>query len=306
VNNNGDELVTGWIMEPGTAKGRKDEVNTTPGPLERGFTAMVGVGVAVAALPFRLARPVVMSRVLAPAREAANHAVSVVVDATASIVSERLQQNPEAADLVAAYTERLLVALAREPLTAALVRAQAEQFVAHVEQNPHLVGPMVEGVAARTMEALARNPATLHSLARVVANDYVAYLSRNPQLLDGAAGSYLTHLEQNPQQLDGLVQTVAERFLSSIEENPAPVESVVQFVGDRYMDHLTENPDSVQELLAGQSADIATEIVMEVREQAVTFDQRIDKIVRNIFRLKPRTDTPVPAQPLPTMRKGNE
>ncbi|MGL4650176.1 MAG: hypothetical protein ACRC1H_12255, partial [Caldilineaceae bacterium] len=291
--------------EPSSAA-RPEPPPPPPGLIERGLTAIVGAGVMVAAVPFRMARPVVMSRVLAPAREAANHVVSIVVDATASIVAERLEHNPEAAKLVAAYTDRLLRALSNDPLTAALVRVQAEQFVAHVEKNPAVVGSMVDAIAERTMIMLARNPAALHALARVVANDYVSYLERNPDRLAGAADGYIQLLADQPEKLDALVQNVAVRFLASVERDPEPVESVVQLVGDRYMDHLNQNPDSVQELLAGQSADIATEIVGEVRERTVSFDARIEQIVRNILRLKPRADKQVAAEPAPLLRTGTE
>ncbi len=268
------------------------------GLVERGLTTAVEAGVAAAALPFRIARPIVMSRVFSPARNAANHAVSLVVDATASIVSERLAHNSEAADLVTLYTDRLLKALAHDPLTTALVHVQAEQFVQHVTQNPQAVAPMVDAVVARTLHSLAHNPAALHSLARVVANDYVAFLSRNPELLQGAADSYIKQLEQSPEKLDLLVQSAATRFLGSVERDPEPIGVVVRVVGDRYMDHLNDNPDSVQDLLAGQSAGIAVEVVEEVRERTVNLDERVEGLVRRVLRMKPRTVSKVPASPM--------
>lgn len=274
------------------------ERNAPRGLVERGLTAAVGAGVSLAKLPFRIARPIVMSRVFAPARNAANEAVSLMVDATASIVAERLTHNSEAADLIAVYTERLLLALAQDPLTTALVHVQAEQYVQHLAQHPEVAAPMVDVVANRTLQSLARNPAALHALVRVLANDYVAYMTRNPDLLHDAADGYVKLLEQNPQKLDTLVQSAANRYLGTVERNPEPIGVVVQVVGDRYMNHLNDNPDAVQDLLAGQSAGIAVEVVDEVRERTVNLDERVESMVRRVLRMKPRTSNQV-GQPAP-------
>lgn len=280
-------------------------VAADPGLIERGLTALVRAGVAAAEVPLRFARPIVMSRIFAPAREAANLAVIRLVDAGASIVAERLQENPEAADLVAAWTERLLLTLARDPLTQALVRAQAESFVATVTERPEMVTPLVDAVAQRTLHALARNPAAVHALARVIANDYLAYVARSPELLQGAADSYINALGEEPEKLDALAQAVALRFLNAVEADPAPVESVVKLVGDRYIEHLNANPQTVQDLLQGQSASAAVDMVEEVRARAATVDTRIEETVRNWLRIGPRTNRPVEAPP-PHEPRGRE
>jgi hypothetical protein len=298
--------VVGWTEEPLVADERSGKAVSPPGLVRRGLRAMVGAGVSVATLPLKVAKPMIMSDVLSPARNAANSAVSVVVDAGASIIAEQLAENPEVADLVAYFTDKLLRALANDPLTGALVRTQASAFVKYVEENPSVVGPMVDAVVDRTLTSLRRNPAGLHALARVVAGDYIAYLARNPYLIEGVVDGAIEQLEQRPEVLDELVQRVAVRFLEAVEENPAPVESVVKLVGDRYVDHLNENPETVQELLAGQTMDIATDIVVGVREVTVAGDAKLEHLVRRFLRMKPRTDDRMPAEPTPGLRAGDD
>jgi hypothetical protein len=117
----------------------------------------------------------------------------------------------------------------------------------------------------------------IDGLVTTLADRYVAALSARPELVaalvERAAGNYLAYLEQHPELLDGLVRAV----------------------GDRYMDHLHENPQNVQELLAGQSASMATEIVEEVRTRSTAADNLLEGFVRGLLRKKPRSELAPPA-----------
>jgi len=60
------------------------------------------------------------------------------------------------------------------------------------------------------------------------------------------------------------------------------------------VDSLATNPE-VQNLIQSQGMSMAEEIIEEVRERAVSADNLLDRIVRNIFRRKSRSQIPPPS-----------
>lgn len=310
----------------------------------RGLKEAVRLSVGAAFLPVRVLRPIVMSRPMQPARDAADAALRRVIDALASIIAEQLRYNYEVQELIDAHTERLLGNLTGAPLVAELVRVQAQQIIDFLAQSPKLAGRLVEAVAGQYIGTLQNNPTLLRPLVRTVADDYitwlavqpdavdalvntaasnyVAHLTERPQeleplvravagryvgylgerpgvlqeLVENVAGGYLRHLEQHPELLDSVVSKVGGRFMEEIRRDPAALNSLVQVVGDRYMDHLQQNPDNVQELLTGQSVTMATEIIEEVRSRSSGADSAIEKMVRNLLGMKPRSEPAAPAQ----------
>jgi hypothetical protein len=207
--------------------------------------------VAAAKLPFQIAKPIVMSDVMTPAREAANSAVGVVVDASVSIVSEHLLDNPEVTQLIEDVTALLLKRLSTSALVAELIRLQAGAYLEYLTANPEILGPLVQEVA----------------------------------------GEYLKYLTDNPEPLAPLVQEVAGDYIKYLELHPAQLDDLVRNVGDRYLEYLNEEPEQVQQLLAGQTMSISTEIIEEVRERSATADNVVENAVRKLFRMKPRENT---------------
>lgn len=307
-----------------------------------GLALGVTATVKAARLPFRAARPIIMSRPMQPAREAADTAVRVVVDALASVIAEQLQYNLEVQALIDQIVRKMLADLAAEPLVAELIKVQARGYIDYLADNPDQARRLVDAVAGQYIEGLRQNPTLLRPLVRSVAGDYIEWLNANPQtvdslvataatnfmatlrerpslvdplvrdiagryvgfltentalldaLVEGVAGGFLAHLEAHPEQLDGVVGEVGSRYMATLRQDSPELTRLVQTVGDRYMEHLQENPSNVQDLLTGQSMNMATEIVEEVRNRSSSADTTLDKVVRNLLRLKPRPENAPP------------
>jgi hypothetical protein len=86
-------------------------------------------------------------------------------------------------------------------------------------------------------------------------------------LVENAAGDYLAALEGDPQRLDGVVRSV----------------------GDRYLEYLNAEPDSVQQLLQGQSQNLADSVLNQVRERGAGGDYALEDALRKLLGRKPRS-----------------
>lgn len=275
----------------------KTPSKASKGPLwKRGLTSAVKMGVDIASIPINVARPVVMSGVMQPAREAANQVVGSVSGAMSSVVADQLTYNDEAMELVDAFVQAKLKTLAADPAVTQLIVQQADRYLAFLISSPERVGALVEVVATRLIETLAQRPEVLDALVEAVAARYIAELSKDPEpirpLVEEVVARYLVTLQEQPQQLDGLVTEVATRFMRHTRENPAEVNKLVQVVGDKYMDYLNEYPDDVQQLLAGQTAGMTKTVVEGVRDTSTLADGALDKRIRGWLRLKPRNELP--------------
>lgn len=62
---------------------------------------------------------------------------------------------------------------------------------------------------------------------------------------------------------------------------------------DKSIDYLTTN-EEIKELIETQSVSLAGEVVEEIRERAVSADILLERIVRMLLRLTPRTELPAP------------
>lgn len=262
----------------------------------RTLTRAVRLSVEAASVPVRVARPVVMSRAMAPAREAADFVVGTVSNAMASVVAEQLVYNNEAQALIDAILQAKLKVMANDPLVRQLIAAQADHYLGYLTANPLSVDALVDVAATNFLDSLEARPELLDALVRAVASRYIAALTENPDVLrplvEEVVADYLKTLEKQPAQLDGIVTEVANRFMRQTRDNPAEVNKLVQVVGDKYMDYLNQNPDDVQQLLAGQTASITKEIVDEVREQSSSADGALENRIRSLLGLKPRSAFP--------------
>ena len=113
-------------------------------------------------------------------------------------------------------------------------------------------------------------------------------------LVENVAANYISHLQENPNLLDGVVAGAADRFMESVRADPSEVNQLVQVVGDMYLEYLRVYPDNVQDLLAGQTVSITNDVVAEVRKRSASGDARLETALRNLLRLKPRDDKPLP------------
>jgi hypothetical protein len=111
-----------------------------------------------------------------------------------------------------------------------------------------------------------------------------------PQLIDDVVAAFADNAA-----IQELIRTQAGDYLAYLRDQPEELDDVVQSVGDRYVKYLhDENPDDVQDLIAGQTIGLTTEIADEVRERTVTADSVVEMFVRSLLRRAPRQDLPAP------------
>lgn len=134
----------------------------------------------------------------------------------------------------------------------------------------------VQAVTARIVDAVltlaARQPA-LRELVRAEVAAVLPELADHPQvtaLVDAQVTQILPKLATHPQ--------IRER-----------VYDLVQAQADRYMDYLEQDPEQIQRLVQGQSVGIVNDLLENVREQTVTADTVLERMVRRIFGQDPQS-----------------
>jgi hypothetical protein len=127
----------------------------------------------------------------------------------------------------------------------------------------------------KVLPLLGRNPA-VHKLVRDQVDGILPTLADDPriqQLIQKQAGMYLAQLGK------------------TVDPN---LQGVIRTHGDDYVQYLNAHPESVQNLVAGQTIGLTTEIMNEVRERAVTADSVVEMVVRRVLGRKQREQLPPP------------
>lgn len=94
--------------------------------------------------------------------------------------------------------------------------------------------------------------------------------------------------------VDTLINQVADELLGNLTQDPQ-VEELIRVQGNNYLVYLQEeNAEQVQQLIQGQSLDMAGQVLDEVRERTVTADSIAERLVRALLRRAPREDLPSP------------
>jgi hypothetical protein len=139
--------------------------------------------------------------------------------------------------------------------------------------------------------ALARETAyyVLEDVVRYLANSPALEALVNAQT-DRLAGD----LPQTT-QIDVLVRVLANNYITYLSENPDQVQGLIRAQGDTYLAHLEENPEPVQTLVQGQSAGLIEDITGEIRQFTVTADSLLELLARKLFRRSSRAELPEPS-----------
>jgi hypothetical protein len=122
-------------------------------------------------------------------------------------------------------------------------------------------------------------------------------LGKNPavqKLVRQQVDVVLPDLADDP-RIQELIQKQAAMYLAQLGKTVNPnLQGVIRTHGDDYVQYLNAHPESVQNLVAGQTIGLTTEIMNEVRERAVTADSVAEMIVRRLLRRKQRDELPAP------------
>ena len=92
-----------------------------------------------------------------------------------------------------------------------------------------------------------------------------------------------------------LIQEQANTYLDSLSTTLNPkLQALIRQQGDDYIEYLNAHPEQVQNLVAGQTISMTTELMNEVRERAVTADSVVEMLVRRVLGRKQREQLPEP------------
>jgi hypothetical protein len=181
------------------------------------------------------------------------------------------------------------------------------------------VSDTVDNLAERGREGLVEGAGVVAAPITTIVDAVLFYLTDNPAVdalilaqIDKILPLLLTHpgvealvrvqvekallaLAENG-DLQNLIRAQAHTYLAYLNEHPEELEELIRSQGDAYIDYLNMYPAAVQTLIQGQSIGLAAEGRDEVRERTVTADSVLDLIVRNVLRLKPQDELPVPPE----------
>jgi len=129
-------------------------------------------------------------------------------------------------------------------------------------------------------------------------------LDLTPELIDDVVAVFADN-----EAIQDLIRVQAGEYLNYLDDEPKDLDPLVQKVGDQYIKYLrVDNPDDIQELIAGQTMGMTTQLANEVRQRTVTADSVFEMFGRALLRRAPRQDLPEPppeVQKLATF-KGEE
>ncbi len=112
------------------------------------------------------------------------------------------------------------------------------------------------------------------------------------QALNVVVGEVIGDISSNP-QIQVLIQSQVE-IMAAESPSSAQLDELVRKLADNYIDYLNQHPEQVQNLIAGQSLSLTTEIREEINERMVTGDSLLEMLARRLFRRPPREELPGP------------
>lgn len=102
-----------------------------------------------------------------PTARALNLATAVL-EAVIGQLADYVENSPAVEKLIHAQTTRALHELARDPQLTALIRTQAEQYLAELAARPEILEPLVRAQVDRYLEHLLSEPALLQAVAEKI------------------------------------------------------------------------------------------------------------------------------------------
>jgi hypothetical protein len=200
--------------------------------------------------------------------------------------------------------------LVRQPVDA-MVNG-VEERVAQLEekgregltQTGTLTIQAISGTIDLVLDYLSTHP-QVDKLIMTKIDKILPLLGEHPEvqkLVRTQVNSVLPLLADDP-RIQELIQKQAGMYLATLSKTVDPnLKALIRLQGDDYIEYLNAHPESVQNLVAGQTLGLTTEIMNEVRERAVTADSVLEMVVRRILGRKQREQLPPP--PMEVQRRA--
>jgi hypothetical protein len=192
--------------------------------------------------------------------------------------------------------------IVRQPVEA--VVNGVEERVAQLEvkgregltQTGTLTIQAISGTIDLVLDYLSTHP-QVDKLIMTKIDKILPLLGEHPEvqkLVRTEVNTILPLLADDP-RIQELIQKQAGMYLATLSKALDPnLQALIRLQGDDYVEYLNDHPESVQNLVAGQTIGLTTEIMNEVRERAVTADSILEMVVRRVLRRKQREQLPPP------------
>ncbi len=138
-------------------------------------------------------------------------------------------------------------------------------------------------IGASRVEAWVNTGRNEEQRSRLMANDLLQELVKEVTVFIG-----------KNQDVNILINQVADDLLASLSQDPQVAELIRAQVNNYLIYLQEENAEQVQQLIQGQSLDLAGQVLDEVRERTVTADTVAERLVRAILRRNRREELPPP------------
>lgn len=110
--------------------------------------------------------------------------------------------------------------LTGNPQLETMIRTEADQYIADLQEDPAPVEPLVQVIAARYLDHLSQHPEQLDPLVRELGDRYIQYLNENPdavqELVRSEGLNLATWIVEEVRAWTVVADTLVERLARSI------------------------------------------------------------------------------------------
>ena len=212
------------------------------GVAQRGVSKAAQLTMASAALGWRLVKPVAMSRPLEPVRRRAavmaNQGERVLDQWALAGYVEQEQGQGLAGSITASVIDMVVTYLADNEAVAALIQAQAGQYLGYLNEHPEIVEGLVQKQVGEYLAYLHEHPDEIANLIKEQADRYIDYLNEHPEsvqnLLQGQSLSMATGMMEEVRERGATTDSSLELLVRSLlgrpqrEELPEPSPDLIE------------------------------------------------------------------------------
>ncbi len=209
---------------------------------QRGVSTVVQLTATSAALGWRVVKPVAMSRPLEPVRRRAavmaKQGEKTLDEWARTGYVEQEQGRSLAESITANVIDTVVTYLADNEAVAALIQAQAGQYLGYLNEHPEMIEELVQKQVGEYLAYLHEHPDIIANLIREQGDRYINYLNENPEsvqnLVQGQSLSMATGMMEEVRERGATTDSSLELLVRSLlrrplrEELPEPSPDLVE------------------------------------------------------------------------------
>ena len=187
---------------------------------QRGVSSAAQLTASSAALGWRIVKPVAMSRPLEPVRRRAavmaKQGEKTLDQWARTGYVEQEQGQSLAESITANVIDTVVTYLADNEAVAALIQAQAGQYLGYLNEHPEIVEGLVQKQVGEYLAYLHENPDIIANLIREQGDRYIDYLNKHPEAVQSL--------------VQGQSLSMATGMVEEVREHGATADSSLEFL----------------------------------------------------------------------------